>query len=100
MFNSNINNLLKSSQNEAWSKKRTTYLRVLQYTGSIVMAFSLIAMHGSFFGRQISVDQEILLIPLLLGITAMFVGYYECKMIQVVRAINAQSSPTENPDVV
>jgi len=32
---------------------------------------------------KISVDQEILLIPLLAGITAMFVGYYECKIIKL-----------------
>ena len=55
MLNSNINNVLKSSQNASWYKKRTTYLRALQYTGTIVMLFSLIAMHGTFFGRKISV---------------------------------------------
>ena len=89
MLNSNINNVLKSSQNAAWYKKRTTYLRVLQYTGTIVMLFSLIAMDGTFFGRQISVDQEILLILLLAGVTAMFLGYYECKIIKLSGALHA-----------
>ena len=87
MLSSNTNNLLKASQNEAWSKRRTMHLRVLQYAGSIVMAFSLIAMDGVFFGYQISVDQDILALLVLVGVTAMFVGYYERKMIEVVRAL-------------
>ena len=46
------------------AQKRTTCFRVLQYAGGIVMVFSL-----------------------LVGAAAMFAGYYEHKMIQVVRAI-------------
>ncbi|MHC4626549.1 MAG: hypothetical protein ACYTDV_06175 [Planctomycetota bacterium] len=87
MLSSNTNKLLKAARNEAWSKKRTAYLRALQYAGTIVMAFSLIAMDGKVFRYQISVDQDILLILLLVGIGAMFVGYYERRMIAVVRAI-------------
>lgn len=78
---------IQASQNEAWSKKRTAHLWVLQYAGTIVFSFSLIAMDGQFFGYQISVNQDILLILLLLGVIAMFWGYYERRMIEVVRAI-------------
>ena len=86
--NSNtINRLLRISENEPRFKKRVACLWVLQYVGFIVMSFALIAEHGTFFGYQISVDRVIWLIILLAGATAMFVGYYERKMIQVVRAI-------------
>ena len=78
---------IKASQNEARSKKSTAHLRVLQYAGTIVFSFSLIALDGQFFGYKISVDEDTLLIPLLLGVIAMFWGYYERRMIEVVRAI-------------
>jgi hypothetical protein len=60
---------------------------VLQYVGTIVMTFALIANHGTFFGYQISVDRDVWLCIVLAGATAGFVGYYERKMIQGVRAI-------------
>jgi hypothetical protein len=51
------------------------------------MTFALIANHGTFFGYQISVDRDVWLCIVLAGATAGFVGYYERKMIQGVRAI-------------
>lgn len=86
--NSNtINRLLSISENEPRFKKRVACLWVLQYVGIIVFTFALIANHGTFFGYRISFDRVSWLIILLAGATAMFVGYYERKMIQVVRAI-------------
>lgn len=87
MLNTGYSKLLKASKDEGWFTKRTTYLRVLQYAGTILMGFSLIALDGKFFGFQISVDQDVLIILLILGITTMFGGYYERRMIEVVRAI-------------
>ena len=78
---------IKASQNEACSKKSTAHLWVLQYAGTIVFIFSLIALDGQFFGYKISVDEDTLLILLLLGVIVMFWGYYERRMIEVGRAI-------------
>jgi hypothetical protein len=88
MSNSNtINRLLRISENEPRFKKKVACLWVLQYVGIIVFTFAMLSEDGTFFGTQISVDRVIWLIILLAGATSMFVGYYERKMIQVVRAI-------------
>jgi len=87
MLDSDTNKLLKTCQDEAWCKKWTAFLRVSQYAGSIVMVLSLIFLDGSFFGYKVSVDQDILVILLLVGMAAMFWGYYERRMIEVVRAM-------------
>ena len=87
MLDSNTNKLLKTCQDEAWCKKWTAFLRVSQYAGGIVMVLSLIFLDGSFFGYEVSVDQDILVILLLVGMAAMFWGYYERRMIEVVRAM-------------
>ncbi len=90
MLDSDTNKLFETCQDEAWCKKWTAFPRVSQYAGSIVMVYSLIALHpGSFFGHKVSVgvDQDLLVILLLVGVAAMFWGYYQRRMIEVVRAI-------------
>jgi len=88
MLDSDTNKLLKTCQDEAWCKKWTAFLRVSQYAGTIVMVLSLLALHtGEVFGYKVSVDQEKLAMLLFAGVAAMFWGYYERKMIEVVRAI-------------
>jgi hypothetical protein len=87
MLDSNTKKLLETCQDEAWCKKWTAFLRVSQYAGGIVMVFSLIFLDGSFFGYEVPVDQDLLVILLLVGMSALFWGYYERKMIEVVRAI-------------
>ena len=79
--------LLKTCQNQARREKWMMFLRLFQYAGGIVVALSLIAMDGLFFGYKVSIDQDLLLILLIVGIATMFWGYYERRMIKVVLAI-------------
>lgn len=85
MSNSNIKRMIKASQNEAWSKKRISRLKVLQYAGGIVMVFSMMAMDGSVFGYQISVDRDLLVILLVVGTAEMCEGHSKRKMIELVK---------------
>ena len=63
-------------------KRKDLILCVIQYLGTLVMVSSLVAADGKVFGADISINQDIILISILLGVGTMFWAYYSRKQIR------------------